>query len=99
MDPTSYIQYVAALAFVLVLIGGLALLARRFGMMPRPTPGGSRDRRLSGVEVAPIDARRRMVLVRRDDTEHLLLLGLNGDLVIERGIRADRASAANADQD
>ncbi len=53
-------------------------------MVPR---GPARLRRLGVVEVAAVDTRRRLVLVRRDDVEHLVLLGLNNDLVIESGIR------------
>ena len=86
MDMSSYLRFLAALVFVLGLIALLAWLVRRFG------PGGialkatGRDRRLAIVEVAPIDARRRLILVRRDGVEHLLLLGGAGDLVIESGL-------------
>ena len=43
-------------------------------------------RRLSVVEVTAVDGRRRMVLVRRDDVEHLLLISPTSETVIERGI-------------
>jgi hypothetical protein len=33
-----------------------------------------------------MDGKRRLVLIRRDGVEHLVLLGAAGDLVIERGI-------------
>ena len=36
----------------------------------------------------PIDNRRRLVLVRRDDREHLLLLGPQGETVVETNIPA-----------
>jgi flagellar protein FliO/FliZ len=45
-------------------------------------PGG----RLKVVEVTAIDTRRRLVLVRRDGVEHLLLLGANGETVVETKI-------------
>jgi hypothetical protein len=41
---------------------------------------------LSIVEVAGIDAKRRLLLVRRDDVEHLILLGGTSEIVVERGI-------------
>ena len=46
------------------------------------------------LEVLAIDGKRRLVLVRRDDTEHLLLIGGEADLVIERGIPADLRPAS-----
>jgi flagellar protein FliO/FliZ len=64
---------------------------RKFGPPARLARGG--DRRLSVVEITPIDARRRLVLVRRDDREHLLLLGIGQDLVIEAGIEPKRGFA------
>jgi len=88
-DLALYGRFLFGLIFVLMLIVGLAWAARRFGLMPgsvRMTPG--RNKRLSIVEVAGIDAKRRMVLVRRDDVEHLLLLGATSETVIERAIPA-----------
>lgn len=86
MSLDSYLRFVLALVFVLALIGLVAWVVRRTGMAPR---GGLRHRgprRLEIVEVAVLDARRRLVLIRRDDVEHLLLLGHNGERVVERGI-------------
>jgi hypothetical protein len=37
-----------------------------------------------------VDQRRRLILVARDDTEHLLLVGGGADLVIESAIRPPR---------
>ncbi len=69
---------------MLGLIGLFALLLRKFGPPGRLRRGAAR--RLAVVEVAPIDARRRLVLVRRDDREHLILLGIGQDVVIETNI-------------
>ena len=46
-----------------------------------------------------VDAKHRAILIRRDDTEHLVLLGPATDLVIETGIKAPRADASNAEED
>ncbi len=43
----------------------------------------------------PLDGKRRLVLLRRDGAEHLVLLGLAGDVVIERGIAARRRRPAD----
>lgn len=81
MSPDSTLRYLVSLVFVLGLIGALAWLLRRFG--PRGPFRAAAKRRLAIVEVAAIDARHRLILIRRDDREHLLLLGPTGDLVIE----------------
>jgi flagellar protein FliO/FliZ len=89
----AYPRYLVALVFVLGLIGVFAWLLRRFGPPARfRVPG---RHRLSIVEIAPIDARRRLVLLRRDDTEHLILLGQTQDLLIESGITPPRDAAAH----
>lgn len=87
MDLALYGQFALALIFVLALIGLLTLIARRLGLGPRMvTPRGRK--RLAIVEVLPLDPKRRLVLVRRDGAEHLLLLGATHDAVIETGIPA-----------
>jgi flagellar protein FliO/FliZ len=89
----SYTRFLVSLVFVLALIALFAWLLRRFGPTTRLKPRGLR--RLSVVEIVPIDARRRLVLLRRDDTEHLVLLGASQDLVIETGIKAGSAFATH----
>ncbi len=86
MDLNSYLRFLVALVFVLGLIALLVWLVRRFGPAGIALKATGRNRRLAIVEVAPIDARRRLVLVRRDGIEHLLLLGAGNDLVVESGL-------------
>lgn len=86
MEFTSYLRFGAALVLVLALIGIAAWAARRFGFAGRLPAARGRGRRLTVVDVTSLDAKRRLVLVRRDGVEHLVLLGSAGDLVIERGI-------------
>ncbi len=83
-DEFLYIRAAAALVFVLALLGVFAYLARRFsgsGIIP-----SKRQKRLSVIEVASVDPKRRLVLVKRDHVEHLVLIGGGNDLVIETGI-------------
>lgn len=85
MALDAYLRFFFALVFVLALIALLAWLAKRFGVagaFVRP----SAARRLSVVESLSLDARHRLVLVRRDATEHLVLLGAAGDRLIESAI-------------
>jgi flagellar protein FliO/FliZ len=87
MEWTEYLRFLLALLFVLGLIGIIAWLAKRAGLggaTARRRPDGSK--RLSLEEVLVLDARRRVALIRRDGVEHLLLLGVDGDRVIETGI-------------
>ena len=85
MELTDYIQYVVALAFVLALIGILFWALKKFRSSSMGTgPGG---RRLDVVEGAVIDSKRRLVLVRRDNVEHLLLIGPAHDVVVEKVIQ------------
>ena len=74
--------------------GGLLILLALFWYGMRALSGSSRfgkwraGQRIGVVETAQVDGSRRLVLVRRDDVEHLLLLGGDGDLLIETGIPA-----------
>jgi flagellar protein FliO/FliZ len=88
MGFDSYARFVLALAFVLLLIVACAWVARRFGLGGRLVAAGGK-RRLAILEVLPLDGRRRLVLLKRDGVEHLLLLGQPGDLVVERGSARD----------
>lgn len=45
-----------------------------------------RSKRLGVVDQAPVDGRRRLLLIRRDGVEHLVMTGGPLDLVIETGI-------------
>jgi flagellar protein FliO/FliZ len=77
----------AALSLLLVfgLILGAGLIAKRIHAQGGLILRRSGKRRLALVEALPIDGRRRLLLVRKDATEHLLLVGGTADLVIERG--------------
>jgi flagellar protein FliO/FliZ len=85
MEIADYLRFVFALAFVIALIGLLAFIGRRYGMGYRNVPRTGK-RRLSISEIMPLDAKRRLVLVKRDDKEHLLVIGGTHDLVVESNI-------------
>ena len=86
MEWEGYFRFAIALVVVLGLIGLLAAFARRLGMVPRVSAKNRDGKRLDIVEVANVDGKRRLVLIRRDGVEHLLLLGVNSEIVIERTI-------------
>lgn len=86
MDWTDYLRFIAALLFVLALMGGLWLLLKRLGLSGMQMANGQ-QRRLRIVETLPIDARRRAVILQRDNRQHLVILGPTGETVIESDIQ------------
>lgn len=87
MESDLILRFLIALALVLALIGIVALIARRLGFGGRIAPRSGRHRRLGVVEAMALDPKRKLVLLRRDEIEHLLLVGGPTDLVVESGIR------------
>jgi flagellar protein FliO/FliZ len=92
MSAVDYSQFVLSLLFVLGLIGAVAFVARRFGLAQTTRPAGGR-RRLSVIESLALDGKRRLLLVRRDDVEHLVILGPATEAVLERNIRCSSVAA------
>ncbi len=94
IDPSflNLAWYAAAGAGVLLFLV-IALWMIRWFM----TSGGilmlkGRNKRLGLVDQAAVDGRRRLLLVRRDDVEHLVMTGGPIDIVIETGISASARS-------
>jgi hypothetical protein len=83
---------VAALGVSLALLCLFIVLWVLRNRAPSPFVRGGRNRqpRLQVLDAAAIDARRRIVLIRRDDVEHLVMIGGPTDLVIEAGIGDER---------
>lgn len=80
---TFFFAFVAVLA----LIGVAAWLVRRFaGNRLGANPNRGRMPRLAVIDAAAVDGRRRLVLVRRDNIEHLLMIGGPTDIVVEPNI-------------
>lgn len=87
MDYTNYLQSILVLALVISLILGLSWIARRTGFgIAGGRPSGRRRRRLMLVESLALDGKRRLMLIRRDDREHLILVGGGTDQLIEKDI-------------
>ena len=94
METLDYLRFLAALVVVVGLIAGAAWAARRFGLAPRVTGDGAG--RLAVVAVQAIDTRRKLVLVRRDDREHLMVISPTTETVIEAGIVQDSRDRTDA---
>ncbi len=81
-------RFVVAFVLVLGLIGAGALLWRRFFGTGPLSPLGPRGRqpRLAVIDAAAVDARRRLILIKRDNVEHLVMIGGPTDIVVESNI-------------
>ena len=81
------VTFIFAFVAVLALIGAAAWLARRFaGNRLGANTNRGRMPRLAVIDAAAVDGRRRLVLVRRDNVEHLLMIGGPTDIVVEPNI-------------
>jgi len=86
-DMPLAVRFFLAFLIVLGLIGATAWAVRRFGA-GRLGGAGARGRqpRLAVIDYASVDSRRRLILVRRDNIEHLVLIGGPTDVVVEANI-------------
>ena len=88
------VRFFLAFLIVLGLIGAAAWAVRRFGSARLGGAVRGRQPRLAVIEYATVDARRRLLLVRRDNVEHLMMIGGPTDVVVEPNIvRAAPATA------
>ncbi len=88
----EYLRFGLALIFVLGLIAACSWFGKRMGLTPRVT-GAKGDSRIGVIEVQAVDARRKLLLIRRDNVEHLILLNGDRDLLVESNI--DSVAASN----
>lgn len=109
----EFIRAVLALIATLGLLGVLAYLAMRFDFAslfngnPKTKPKSLADfftprpdlnRRLSIVEQRILDARTRLMVIRWDDEEHLILVGAGGDArIASKPAPAQSAPATKAE--
>ncbi len=85
MDAISqYTDYIIAALVIVALLVLALLLWRGFSQRTR----GRRGQRLGISEYQELDQARRLVLVRRDNVEHLILIGGPTDVVVESRIGA-----------
>lgn len=85
MEFVDFGRFFWSFAFVLGLLGLLALLMRRYGSSALRIKPKS-EARVEILETLPLDSRFRLLLIRRDDVEHLIVKGPETVQVIETGI-------------
>jgi len=96
MDAIEIARYFGALTLVLGLVGLAWVAARRYGLPGIVNPSGAR--RLAVVETLMLDGRHKLYLIRRDGTEHLVVLGPQGAATIETGSAPAAAASAFAQE-
>jgi flagellar protein FliO/FliZ len=86
-ESMQAVTFFFAFVVVLALIGVAAWLVRRFaGNRLGANTNRGRMPRLAVIDAAAVDGRRRLVLVRRDNVEHLIMIGGPTDIVVEPNI-------------
>jgi flagellar protein FliO/FliZ len=80
------VKLLIAFAIVFILIIATFWVLRRFGGTRIGGASRGRQPRLAVIDAAAVDGRRRLVLIRRDNVEHLVMIGGPSDVVIEQNI-------------
>src|SRR6202042_2858775 len=94
MSMDARFGFIIAFLLVLVLSGAGAFLWRRFrvGMLTSTGPLAPQPR-LAVIDAVSVPGQRRLVLIRCDNTGHLLMIGGPTDIVIEPNIGRAAANA------
>lgn len=93
LEDVAGTQFISAVLWtllaLLILVAALVLLKVVRSMTFGTFVAGGRNRktRLAVMDATAVDSQRRLVLVRRDDVEHLILIGGPTDVVVEQHIR------------
>lgn len=94
MDPIEVLRAIGALILVLGLILGMAWAVRKYGGRFGMGVGQARQADLRVVELKSLDMRRKLVVVRWGDDEHLLCVGPAGDCVVANRPASDSENMA-----
>lgn len=90
MEFDTYLRFILVLIFVLGLVFAMGWVLKRSGISGSALAG--KGKRLGVVETTFLGPKHRLVLVRRDEVEHLVLIGPNSNTVVESGITGDGKS-------
>lgn len=90
-DSQLVIRLILGMVFLLALLTFGLWTMRKSGIGGGFQKVRSKNKRASIVEVQAIDPKRRLIMIRRDNVEHLLLLGPHTDILIEGNIEDDES--------
>lgn len=97
-NGSRFIIAAAAVAIGLVCLVAVLWIIRNRPSSPFIRGGKNRQPRLAVLDAAAVDTRRRLVLIRRDDVEHLIMIGGPTDIVIESRIASGDERPALAER-
>lgn len=83
MELLGIVRMLGSLAIILGMLAGGLWAVRRFDIRLPGRAGGGQERRLQVVERIGIDQRRALLIIRRDNREHLIVVGPEGSVTIE----------------
>jgi len=89
IDFAQILRLLAAMAFVLALMGGLAWMIRKLNLHEKG-PKSGKKRRLGIRETLALDSRHRAVILSCDEKEHLVILGPNGETIVDNNLKAPK---------
>lgn len=95
-NASRFMIAAGAVAIGLLCLVAVLRLMRNKPSSPFVRGGKNRQPRLAVLDAAAVDTRRRLVLVRRDDVEHLIMIGGPTDIVIESRIAPEGESPVPA---
>lgn len=84
METVEYTRFFLSLAFVMALIWACAWLAKRFGLDKKMRGVTAATGRLGVVDTLYLDPKRKLVLVRADAREYVILLSGENVTVIDK---------------
>jgi hypothetical protein len=99
-ELSTPVKAIISLALVLLLVVVAGLILRRItgGRIKFPGQGArARQPRLGIVDVFEMDRQRQLVLLRRDNVEHLILIGGPNDVLVESTIVRSQPIAQTGD--
>lgn len=98
LDLSTAQKVIIASVVILILLVLLGLFVRQIqgGRLKLKGQGGGRARqpRLGVVDAHNLDRQRQLILIRRDNVEHLIMIGGASDVVVETNILRSGARAA-----
>src|SRR5262249_13339780 len=88
VNTETIVLAIAAFLFAFALVSLVAWALKTFVLSERSGASYLKglERRLGVVETASVDGQRRLILIRRDNIQHLIMTGGPVDMLIETGI-------------
>ncbi|KQU26341.1 hypothetical protein ASG63_19710 [Methylobacterium sp. Leaf94] len=101
-DGSFPLQFAIIFVVIFLILAAGVFLIRRLGGKGSPLSGKNSPRgrqpRLGIVDIYELDRQRQLILLRRDNVEHLLLVGGPNDVVIERNILRGMSARMASDE-